>query len=840
MNKIKFRKQETDRSALRRAGQAGSVIRKEWCLYPQDAEKRAFLASKLSIPEPIAQILINRGITSAEEGELFLDPSLARLYSPFCMKDMDQAITIICRALEGGKKIAVYGDYDADGITATALLVSLLQDLGGDIIYFLPSRYAEGYGLNRAALEKLKDQGVSLIITVDCGITSVEEVFFARQMGMGIIVTDHHQPPVLLPEADAVINPLRADCPYPFKALCGAGIAYKLGEALLRQTTRDWENKREEYLDLAAIGTIADIVPLLGENRILAYQGLQKMNQGLRPGLGSLCQIAGLGDTEITARQIAFMIAPRLNAPGRLGEALPALNLLLEKEPGAAQKLAKELHNVNFRRQEIEKSVFAEACSFIDKKALDKKKFLLLAHEEWNPGVLGIVAGRMVERYNLPAILLTLEKGIATGSGRSCGGFDINGALRKCDSLLLEYGGHKQACGLKLKKEHLTLLDEELNKLANDFFPREGPVQKTHFELILDPETISPHLMESLEALEPFGYGNPRPVFAGENWSLAGFKGVGQAGQHLQLSMKAKDRLFRGISFNGRDNLPLCKLFRNINPFFSLSFDRWRGNNNLQLEVYDFFYNDEYRGRDFTIIDQRGANEKRRFLEQLLSDGEETLVFVNTVGRLKSLQKTFLGSKGIAFSHQGRYDKYSGDEKPFTNLVLYDLPLNGDRLAALCSFLLKNRQEDLFLYLLYGPRDYQENLNLLQATIPSFGSLEQVHLSLQELACGKSISWQGAFHKLKERLSLKVTRPLFQRSLEIFQEAACLQLDRETISFPERLVKDYCSFLGDLSLTATYRREREKWEKALAWQHFFLESPASKIPSFLNLPQQRG
>lgn len=810
-------------------------IHKEWSLYPQDIEKRAFLAQKLDIPEPVAQILINRGISSVEEGEAFLKPALSQLHSPFCMKDMDLTVTIISQALEDGKKIAVYGDYDADGITATALLVCLLRDLGGDVTYYLPSRYAEGYGLSRSGLEDLKNRGVSLVITVDCGITSLEEVSFARQMEMDIVVTDHHQPLDVLPSANAVINPQRTDCSYPFKMLCGAGIAYKLGEAILRQAVPDWENKIEAYLDLAAIGTVADVVPLLGENRVLVYHGLQQMNRNLRPGLKALCRAAGLRNERITSRQIAFILAPRLNAPGRLGDAHLALHLLLEKDPAAAQEIAENLQQINTKRQEIEKEIFTEACRLVDESALkEKNRLLLLAREGWNPGVLGIVAGRMVEKYDLPVILLTLEDGVGKGSGRSCGDFDITGALKKCSSLLLEYGGHRQACGLKLMEEHLPALSEKLNNLAWDYFREEGPAGKIPVELILEPEMITPRLVECLEALEPFGYGNPRPVFAGENWSLVRVKEVGQNGRHLQLGMRVKDFFFRGISFNGKSVLPLCKLLRIINILFSVSFDRWRGDNNLQLEVYALFYSDEHREKDIAVVDRRGVKEKTRFLRQLLSSGERLMVFVNTVSRLQALEKTFAGCREIAFTHQGRYTVQDGSGH-FQNLVLYDLPLVGDRLAELCRLLLKSNGENrgLSVYLLYGLKDFQENLKLLRATIPSFSSLEHVYFSLQELACGENISIKRASGKLKESLPFASTGSLLKKSLEIFHEAAYLHIEKEAISLPGEIIQDYCSFLKKLSLTGSFRREKTKWEQALAWQHFFLESPARKILSFI-------
>lgn len=810
-------------------------IQKEWSLYPQDAEKRLFLARKLDIPEPVAQILINRGISSVEEGEEFLNPALSRLYSPFCMKDMDVAVHIILQALEEHKRIAVYGDYDADGITATALLFSLLRDLGGDLLYYIPSRFEEGYGLHRSALESLHREGVSLVITVDCGITSLEDVLYARQMEMDIIVTDHHQPKEVLPAASAVINPQRVDCSYPFKMLCGAGIAYKLGEALLCRAAPGRENKIEEYLDLVAIGTVADVVPLLGENRILVSCGLQKMKQNPRPGLKALCRVAGLRSEQINATQIAFLLAPRLNAPGRLGDAEPSLHLLLEENPEAAQNIAERLQEANTRRQQIETEIFAEACDLVDETTLKEKRLLLLGREGWNPGVLGIVASRMAEKFHLPVILLALLDGTGKGSGRSYGGFDITRALQKCASLLLEYGGHQQACGLKIKEENLAPLSDRLNALAREFFSEEGPLQKIPVELVLEPEMITPRLIESLEQLEPFGQGNPRPLFAGEDWSLARVREIGQGGRHLQLGMEKDNFFFRGISFNGKNKLPLCKPYRKVNILFSLSFDRWRGDDNLQLEISSLFYSDEYPGKDIIVVDQRGAAEKGRFLSQLLKGGEKVLVFVNTLGRLHNLERIFLHREGIAFTHQGRFPG-ENEWDHFNSLVLYDLPLAGDRLAKLCTFLMGNNKgnRQLFVYLLYGPQDFRDNLTLLRATIPSFSSLEHVYTSLQELACAQSIPIKHLYGELRERLPSGVTAPLLKKSLEIFQEAAYLRLEKETIYLKAELEDDdHCYLLKTLAQTGSYRGEREKWEETLAWQQFFLNSPAEKILAFL-------
>ena len=382
-----------------------------WQLSPQESEKCALLSREFKIPLPVAQILLNRGISSVEEGEAFLHPDLTQLYSPFSMQDMDRAVEIIFSSLRQGKRIAVYGDYDVDGITATALLFSLLQGLGGDVVFYLPCRLQEGYGLNCGALDFLQSQGVSLLITVDCGISNVAEISYACKLGLEVIVTDHHQPGEVLPAASAVLNPWRRDCSYPFQALCGVGVAFK-------------------------------------------------MEQALRPGLQAIRAAAGVKNKRLTTEEIAFIIAPRLNAAGRMGDAARALHLLLEEEKEKASQMAQELQKENSRRQALELKIFKEACTLVTESPPEKvgRSFLLLAREDWHPGVLGIVASRMVERFNLPVILMALENGIGQGSGRSCGDFDLAAALKQCSALLLGFGGHRQAAGLKVAEECIPLL----------------------------------------------------------------------------------------------------------------------------------------------------------------------------------------------------------------------------------------------------------------------------------------------------------------------------------------------------------------------------------------------
>jgi len=829
---------------------------KEWSFYPQDVLKSAELAGQLAVPAPIAQILLNRGVSSAEEGEEFLHPDLSQLHSPFALKDMEAAVEAIVQALKGRKKIAVYGDYDADGITATALLVSLLRDLGGEVVHYIPNRLAEGYSLRKPALLSLKNEGVALVITVDCGVASQAEILYAQQIGMEVIVTDHHQPQGDLPSAVAVINPLRTDCSYPFKKLCGVGIAYKLGTALLSRYAPEREKIIEEYLDLVAIGTVADVSPLLGENRIFVYAGLQKMHENIRPGIKALCLEAGLKDERISARQIAFILAPHINAPGRIDDALPSLKLLLEENFDAAESIARDLHKANLGRQGIEAEILAEACKLVEEACTGRESLLLLASEGWHPGVLGIVASRMTEKYSLPVILLALEEGIGKGSGRSYGRFDITAAVQECAPLLLEYGGHRQACGLTVKEEHILLLREQLSAIAEEFFRGEDVLPKIQVELVLEPEMITPELLGFIETLAPFGQGNPQPVFAGIDWTLAGVREVGQGGRHLQMGLQSKTSYFRGISFNGKENLPPVQLNNSVSVLFSIAHDNWRGENNLQLIVQALTYGHEHRENNLILVDRRHVKDKKDFLRQLLGSEEQMLVFVNTAWRMQELKKSFSKEKGIAFSHQGRLPQHEpgsasehGQAAGFRSLVLYDPPLSGEKLADLCRLLQENMgaRDSLRVYLLYGADDFSEILKLLRATAPSYSSLELIYYHLQEVMSGKGMPRVDLLARLKKALPIPVTGPLLEKSLDIYQEAGYLALEdglviSRRVAAAEEIATtvdsaeaddDYCLFIKELSLTAVYSKEREKWENVLGWLQYFLFTEGEQIASYL-------
>lgn len=807
-----------------------------WQLFPRELEKSTLLAQEFKIPLQAAQVLLNRGISSVEAGKMFLYPALTQLYSPFLMQDMERAVAIVLAALQQKKRIAVYGDYDVDGITATALLFSLLQLLGGDVVFYLPDRLQEGYGLNNGALELLQSQGVSLLITVDCGIVDLKEIEHARRLGLEVIVTDHHQPGEVLPAAGAVLNPWRKDCAYPFAELCGAGIAFKLGQALCSRAGKEeiiWD-----YLDLVALGTVADVVPLRDENRVLVVHGLQQMAKLLRPGLQALRTVAGVRNDKLTAEEIAFIIAPRLNAAGRMGDASRALHLLMEKKEEAAFQMAKELQAENSRRQELELKIFEEACHLVVESPPEKvgRSFLLLAEKNWHPGVLGIVASRMVERFNLPVILLTLEKEIGQGSGRSCGDFDLAAALKKCSTLLLGFGGHRQAAGLTVAEECIPALREKLDNLAWNFYGEQGPVSTLNFDARLEPEEITPALAAALQLLEPFGHGNPSPLFWGEKWLLEKIRGVGKNRQHLQLGIQKKGKSFAGISFNGKIRLPPLIAQREIDLAFNVSFDLWRGNNALQLEVLDCVYIDQYIGEKspLTLVDRRGLKKKGLYIRELQKQNKEILVFVNTAGRRQQLKRYFAGMPGMFFSHQGAWPAEGLPNEAPSRLVLYDLPLNEKKLKELLLQLAGTEGKELQVHLLYSQRDYLENLKLLRATVPHAGVLEQIYFYLQKIAkTDANMAPDKIYYRLQKILPFPTTKHLLKKSMEIFAEALYLESDGQQIR-SQRRVYDYCDLLKDLAATKALRQEKDKWKTTLAWQHFLMVSTGKKILNLLS------
>lgn len=524
---------------------------KRWKLKEFPDEKLVLsLADSLNISNSLALLLIQRGVTNFQEAKLFFRPSLESLYDPFLMDGMHKASSRVIKAITDNQKICIYGDYDVDGTCSAALLYLFLKELGADVQTYIPNRLTEGYGISIQSIDYLKDLGINLIISVDCGITAVEEIEYAKSFGIDTIICDHHQPKEQLPNAYAILDPLKPGDNYPFKYLSGAGLAFKLATAI-----GDKIGRREmalKYLDLVALAGAADIVPLVNENRILVREGLQIINTNPRPGISALIKCSRIEPGSLTAGQIVFTIAPRINAVGRLGDANRAVELFSTDDPVKAMELAQIFEDENVKRRSIDEATFSHAVNLVETTVdLENDYGIILHDNDWHPGVIGIVASRLVEKFHRPTIMLTTVDGIAKGSARSIPGFNIYEALQNCEDLLLQFGGHEAAAGLAVELDKIDLFRKRFNEIlkqcikAEDIFP----------EILIDAKIsfseISPKFIRILEQFAPFGPGNMKPVFLSEKVSVVNSpKIVGT--NHLVTTFKqnGNDKVFDAIGFN--------------------------------------------------------------------------------------------------------------------------------------------------------------------------------------------------------------------------------------------------------------------------------------------------
>lgn len=541
-----------------------------------------------------------RGITTAEEGKRFLEGGAEQFHDPFLMDGMQAAVARIRTALAERQKIRIYGDYDADGVCATALMIRLMRELNGDCDFYIPHRQTEGYGMNREAVELARDEGVQLIITVDTGISAAEEVAYARELGLDVIVTDHHEPPEALPEACAVINPKKPGCPYPFKELAGVGVAFKLAHALLGRIP-------EQLLEYAATGTIADLMPLLGENRLIAKWGLERIRVTGLPGFRALIEVAGLEQREIGVGQIGFSVAPRINAVGRLERADSAVICLTTDDGEEAERLARELDRLNQERQAIVEEIAAEAAERVEKERAAglAEKVLVVAGENWNVGVVGIVASKLLERYYRPALVFSVDPqtGIAKGSARSIPGFDIHKALTACAQWLDHFGGHQAAAGMTLHRDNLPSLHRALNDIADRELTDDQLLPELTADMELKPEEVSLEVIDQLAALAPFGMGNPAPRFILNDLAVKEIRKLGKDGRHLKLSLSSPaDETFAidALGFGMADLAPHISSTGVVDLFGELSVNEWNGERRGQIVFKDI------RIREVQVFDWRG------------------------------------------------------------------------------------------------------------------------------------------------------------------------------------------------------------------------------------------
>jgi single-stranded-DNA-specific exonuclease len=541
----------------------------------------SMLARKLDIPRPIASVLVNRGITQPHKALEFLVLPPSMVPHPMEMEDMDKAVERIEKALKNGEQITVYGDYDADGVTATALLVDYLRSRGGRVTAYIPHRTKLGYGLKSRAIEELASTGSTLIITVDCGISNHEEVKQAEDMGIDVIITDHHTPPAFLPNALAILHPKIGD--YPYSDLAGVGVALKLVEGLSMK--QNGEEARGEvwrgYLDLVALGTIGDMVPLLGENRFYTSFGLKLINQKQRKGLSALIEVAKCANRKITPWEVSFLLAPRLNAAGRMGEANRAMQLLISTENSESQSLAQELQRENLLRQKMEEAILQDTLEMLEKE--ESGPFILLGKKEWHPGIIGIVASKLAERFQRPASLVAFsEKGIGKGSARSYGNVDIYTILSRCSPWLKDLGGHKAAAGFTIHEKNFESFKEALWEETLRLLPHTLPPNPVVIEETVEIDELDSALLRGLQSLAPFGEGHPQPVFLLSRVQVCQARVVGKG--HLKFAAVKNNIGIDAIAF-GMGDLHNATQQGLIDLAFTPELNHWNGEKVLQLKV---------------------------------------------------------------------------------------------------------------------------------------------------------------------------------------------------------------------------------------------------------------
>lgn len=559
------------------------MILRKWEVRPLDKERAAAFAQTYGVPFFLAMLMNIRGLDDAAHLREFLGEG-EPLSDPFLLKDMDKAAARITRAVDNMEKIAVYGDYDADGVTSTAMLYSYLETRGADVIFYIPQREGEGYGMNMGAVEYLKEQGVSLIVTVDNGISSVQEVARANELGIDVVVTDHHRPQEILPDAVAVVDAYRPDDTSPYKHFSGVGIAFKLLMAL-EDGAGDVEDLLEAYSDLAAIGTIGDIVPLTGENRTLIRAGLERLSQSDRPGVQALLENAGIAGKALTSTNVAFTLVPRINATGRMGAPERAVRLLISGYEEEAEVLSEEICADNEERRRVEAEIAEAAFADIEAKGYMKDRVVVVDGENWHHGVIGIVASRVTERCGKPCMIISRGETEAKGSGRSIEGFSLFEAICACGDLLIKFGGHPMAAGITLKPENIEAFRKRINQYAAEHFPQ-MPTQTVTLDCKLNPAALSVSMAQSLTQLEPFGNGNPQPVFGLFNMELSKVTPVGGGG-HLRLTLEKNGAVITAMRFNTKPEELPYHIGDKIDLAVQLEAREFRGQPSLTVIVRD-------------------------------------------------------------------------------------------------------------------------------------------------------------------------------------------------------------------------------------------------------------
>ncbi len=560
------------------------MLKKKWLLKEFDKERVLEISKKFKISPLTAIILYNRGIRNDGEIEKFLSRDLSVMYDPFLMCDMDKAVERILSAKNGGEKITIYGDYDVDGITAIAILYKHLSEMGISVDYYIPDRMQEGYGVNRDALDKIKAAGTTLIITVDTGITAVEECEYAHEIGLDVIVTDHHECKEKIPDVYAAIDPKRKDCGYPFKSLAGVGVVFKLIQAL--DENKSLPDLMEKYADLMCLGTVADISPLVDENRIIVTEGLKRFNKTKNVGLRALIDVS-TGGKAITTSTIGYIIAPRINASGRLGCASRSVELFLTDDEENAHRLADSLCEENTLRQQTEQKMFKEALEYIENHPeIKDDKILVIPHENWHHGIVGIVSSKITEKFYKPSILFAIDGTEAKGSGRSVSGFNLFDALENSSDLLEKFGGHELAAGLTIKAENIEAFRQRINDYSKDSISEAMLMPTIMLDAAIKVPYITIDTVHEINRLQPFGVDNPTPSFAVKNIKIHKIS-VMSDGKHLRMTLLKDGKYLDSVGFGMGEYYHHLEEGDIIDVAFALDINDYKGFQNVQLILKD-------------------------------------------------------------------------------------------------------------------------------------------------------------------------------------------------------------------------------------------------------------
>ena len=628
----------------------------KWVYNRTSKEETETLSRKAGISPLLARVCLARGFKEADEVINFLNPDIKYLCDPYLMKDMDWAVERITKALDKKDRVVIYGDYDVDGVTATSILYRFFRLIGINAEYYIPERLENGYGISIQAIDEIYGKGVDLVVTVDCGISAAACVEYAKGIGIDFVVTDHHECSDSIPAGVPCVNPCRHDCNYPHRDLSGAGVAFKLVQALcIRLGLGD---KYLDYLPLAAVGTIADLVPLHGENRIIAHEGLKRMAISGNPGINALIEVCNIAPETLTAYHIGYMFGPRINASGRLGSAEKAVRLFITDDFSEALDIAKQLDSENQQRRRIETQILEEAAAQVEKENLDKNRVLVVSGEGWHQGVIGIVASRLTEIYYRPSFVISSAGNVARGSGRSIRGIDLYYLLSKCSGLLTQYGGHELAAGLSMNTFDIKGFSKMINEYAMDI-DEEVFSPRIHIDGVVQADEIDIDAVRELEKLSPFGVGNNPPLFVMENVSVRSARAVGD-GKHLKLDLSADGRNFSAIGFNFSDILESLTMCETVRVAFRPEINTWNGMDSVQLNIKDMkperlkhekhtFYYTLEKCIPADISAKKDAEIKMKEVEEKeipgiiferVNTGKHCFIFVNSLASLKRLQET--------------------------------------------------------------------------------------------------------------------------------------------------------------------------------------------------------